>query len=89
MRRINSKFVDRLIAPANAIDVGECITNDGTKCVVSYISTWKNTDGRYDADLDDACKRYHGCGFSFIKSLWISRLGTISDYWHLAKLVKL
>ena len=89
MKRLNCKFVDRLIVPANAISTGRCVTNDGVECNVSYICTWKNSDGKYDAELEEACQRYHGCSFSFIKSVWISRLGSVSDYWHLAKLINI
>lgn len=88
MKRINCKYAEFLIAPSNAIQDTEVVTNDGVECRLKYISTCNNKDGEYDGLLDDACQRYYGCSFSTIRSIWIGRLGIVDDYWNVVKMEK-
>ena len=79
-----------MLAPANAIiDAETYETTDGITCRLKYISTWNNSDGSYDGELEDVCQHRFGCPFSTIRSIWISRLGRVDVYWHLVKMIKL
>ena len=89
MYRINCKYAELLLAPANAICGDQVETTDGVKCRLEYQSTYNNDDGAFDERLDDICNEQYGCPFQTIKSIWISRLGSVSTYWHLVKMVKL
>lgn len=87
--KIQSKFVERLLGPANGIVFGEVETADGIMCGTEFLATWNNADGMFDDELDGICQREYGCSFKTIKSIWIGRLGCVSDYWHLVKLIKI
>lgn len=89
MQKIKSKFVELLLVPANGIERGELETLDGIKCRAEFRTTWNNADGFFDDELDEICQREYGCAFSSIKSIWYGRLGYVSNYWHLVKLVKI
>lgn len=89
MRKINSKYAEYLLAPANAITDDEVETLDGVRCKLVYQETCNNSDRSYDERLNDICQRYYGCPFSTIRSIWIGRLNYLSDYWHLVKMVKI
>lgn len=87
--KIQCKFAEYMLAPANAIiDAETYETTDGITCRLKYISTWNNSDGSYDGELEDVCQHRFGCTFSTIRSIWISRLGRIDCYWHLVKMIK-
>ena len=90
MKRIQSKFVPKLIAPRNAFDGfdEEYQTTDGKVCTLDFLSGWKNTDGEMDDDLDCCCQYNLGCSFDVIRSLWIGRLGHVDDFWYLVKLIE-
>lgn len=86
--RINCKFAEYVLAPANAIPPGDVETKDGIACKVKFLTTWNNTDKRYDEELEKVCQERYGCSFSTIRSVWISRLGRVNDIWHLIRLSK-
>lgn len=87
--KIQCKFAEYMLAPANAImDADTYETMDGVTCRLKYISTWNNSDGSYDEALEDVCQRKFGCSFSTIRSIWISRLGSVDVYWHLVTMIK-
>lgn len=80
------------MAPANALQAGmnaEYVTADGVKVRVEPQTTWNNNDGAYDDELETMSQSLFKCSFKFVKSLWIGRLGVLSDYWHLIKLIKI
>lgn len=87
--KISAKFAEKLLVPANGIEFGEVETFDGIKCRTEFLATWNNADGMFDEELEGVCQREYGCSFRAIKSIWIGRLGRLSDYWHLVKLIKL
>lgn len=89
MYRINCKYTELLLAPANAIGGNLVETEDGVKCRLVFQSTMNNVDGAFDGRLDEICNEQYGCPFQTIKSIWISRLGSLSEYWHLVKMVKI
>lgn len=89
MQKIQSKYTEYLLAPANAIGSDDVVvTTDGVKCKLVYQSTWNNEGGRFDDRLEDVCQTYYGCPFQTIRSIWISRVGILSEYWHLIKMEK-
>lgn len=87
--KIRAKFAEKLLVPANGIEFGEVETSDGIKCRTEFQATWNNADGMFDDELENICQREYGCSFQAIKSIWISRLTKVSDYWHLVKLIKI
>lgn len=87
--KIKAKFAERLLVPANGIQRGEVETADGVRCQAEFQTTWNNVGGFFDEELEAICQREYGCSFQAIKSIWISRIGILSDYWHLVKLVKI
>lgn len=89
VRRIKAKFAEKLLAPDNGIRRGEVETSDGIRCRVEFQTTWNNADGMFDDELECVCQREYKCSFQTIKSIWISRIGILSDYWHLVKLIKI
>lgn len=89
MKVIKSKYVEFLLAPANAIDNADVVvTSDGVTCKLVYQATFNNEDGRFDDRLDDICRDKYGSSLEVIKNLWTGRLGKLSDYWHLVKMIK-
>lgn len=87
--KIKAKFSEKLLVPENGIGRGEIETADGVMCKTEFLTTWNNAGGAFDNELDDICQREYGCSFQAIKSIWISRIGILSDYWHLVKLIKI
>ena len=86
-----SKYVDYLLVPANGIEGSfsdEYETSDGVLCELKNHTVWNNEGGRYDDELNDICLWRYKCEFSTIRSLWISRLGSVDKYWFLVKMVK-
>jgi len=95
--RIEAKFAPRVLLPSNAIEqafFGEAvsqreydfITLDGKQCKGRFLSALRNEDGRFNERLDLICMRNWNMPFESMKSLWISRLGVISDCWYLIEL---
>lgn len=93
MGRIQSKFSDFVLIPHEGItppSVGEVYeTQDGVRVKIRFISTWNNSDGEYNDELDDLCIRRWGMTFAFMRSMWISRLPYVGNYWHLVQLSKI
>lgn len=89
MQKIQCKYADAIIAPANAVVDDEVETMDGVKCRLSYQATFDNENGRYDEILDDLCQRFYSYPFCSIRSIWIGRIGRVSNYWHWIKLIKI
>lgn len=87
--KIKAKFADKLLVPANGITRGDVETLDGVRCRTEFQTTWNNAGGFFDDELEALCQREYKCSFQAIKSIWIGRLGYVSDYWHLVKLVKI
>lgn len=87
--KIKAKFAEKLLAPENGIVFGEVETADGIMCRTEFQATWNNADGLFDDELDGICQREYKCSFQSIKSIWIGRLGYVSDYWHLVRLIKI
>ena len=97
--KIKAKYVDELFCPSNAFskeflgrvsqEKVSLLTSDGIECAVEFQGVWNNTDGQYDEEFDGICKRLYSCPFSALKSTWFSRLGPVSDYWFLVKLIKI
>ena len=89
MQKIQSKYTEMLVIPSNAAKDDIVETTDGVKCRLKYISTMKNDDGAYNDYLDDLCDTLYKCPFATIRSIWIARLGSVSDYWSLVKMEKI
>lgn len=96
--RIEAKYAPIVLMPANAIERSffggvssqreyDFITADGKSCKARFLSAWRNEDGRYDERLDFICMKNWKTPFESLKSLWISRLGTVSDCWYLINLI--
>ena len=75
--------------PSNAVSEDIVETTDGVKCRLKYISTMNNDRGDYNDLLDDFCQELYGCTFSSIRSIWIARLGSVSDFWNLVEMEKI
>lgn len=94
-QKINCKFSDIVIVPYEALDIDSArysnifVTNDGVSVEASFQTVWKNTDGRYDDEIDDACIKHWDLPFKTIRSIFISRLGSVGDVWYLIKLKKI
>jgi hypothetical protein len=89
MTTLKCKYAEEILIPDNGIfRDSEYKTADGQRVSVQFITTWNNRDGSFDNELDEICQRKWGIAFRAMKSVWISRLGTIGDYWHLIKLTK-
>ena len=88
MKQILCKFAPKILAPRNAFDgfSEEYQTLDGKVCTLEFLSGWKNTDGDMDDDLDCCCQHVLGCSFDTIRSIWISRLGHVDEFWFLVEL---
>lgn len=96
--RIESKFADVILFPSNAIEpefwascVGDkatFITLDDVVCKARWICTWRNTDGQYDDELETICQGRWNVPFVTLRSMWISRLNTVDEFWHLVKFTK-
>lgn len=95
--RIEAKYAPKVLMPANAIERSffggassqkeyDFVTSDGKICKAQFLSAWRNEEGRYDERLDLICMRNWKTPFASVKSLWISRLGTIDDCWYLIEL---
>lgn len=89
MQKIQSKYTERLVMPSNAASEDILETTDGVKCRLKYISTMNNERGDYNDLLDDFCQEFYGCPFSSIRSIWIARLGSVSDFWNLVEMEKI
>ena len=87
--KIKAKFAERLLVPANGIVFGEVETADGIMCRTEFQATWNIAGGLFDEELEAVCQREYKCSFQTIRSIWISRLGYASDYWHLVRLIKI
>lgn len=91
--QIKAKFSDRILIPDRAIphglrDSDYVLTLDGVECVAHFLSTWDNSDGRYDDELEGLCQREWGCSFGVLRSVWIGRIDKVGNYWHLIELRK-
>ena len=90
MQKIQSKYNEFVLMPSNAIAPNsfECETMDGIICRIEYQTTWNNSDGEYDAELEEECQKRYGCSFAAIRSIWMGRIGKIDGFWHLVKMIK-
>ena len=92
MRTIQCKFNERVIVPQEAVaglSIGESFyTMDGKVCTAKFISGWNNDSGEYDDILNDICMKYWNVPFSAIRSVWIGRIGSVGNMWHLIELTK-
>lgn len=96
--RIQAKFAPDVFFPSNAVEerfwkrdwnINADIrfeTLDGKICIPKFISTTNNRSGEFDGRFDDFCMRKFDVPFCNIRSMWISRLGTIDYYWHWVQL---
>lgn len=93
MNVLPSNFADVVLIPADSIQIcppGEVYeTRDGERVKVKFLSTWNNVDGRYDNELNMICNKRWGIDFAYLRSMWISRLSKVDDFWHLIKLEKI
>lgn len=90
---IKARFADKILAPDLALprlapEGVALMTSDGVACVAHFLSTWDNTDGRYDEELDGLCQRQWGVPFQVIRSVWIGRINNIGSLWHYIELKK-
>ena len=93
---LGAKFAEWVFCPADAID-GRFYhrapntdirfrTTDGVIANPCFEGTWNNTDGMYDEEFERICQDKYGRPFMNIRSIWVSRLGKVDDYWHLIRL---
>lgn len=97
--RIEAKFSEKVLLPANAIEADffkgqsqeyyRFITADGQECKGRFAAAWNNEDGRYDERLDMVCQRSWAVPFASMRSMWIGRLGKVDDLWYIINLEKL
>lgn len=90
---IKAKYTDKILIPDFALPRGlkegaQLETMDGVSCLAHFLSTWDNTDGRYDEELDGLCQRQWGVPFQAIRSVWIGRINNIDSLWHYIELKK-
>ena len=90
---IKARFADKILAPDLALPKAApegvaLVTLDDVPCVAHFLSTWDNSDGRYDDELDLLCQREWGCSFGVLRSVWIGRIDKVGNYWHLIELRK-
>lgn len=67
----------------------EFLTKDDVPVKPQFLITWNNRDGKYDNELDSISQSHFSVPFSALRSVWISRLGRVDDYWHFIKLIKI
>lgn len=89
MKSIQCKYVPKLVLPSNALFFPEYEyqTLDGKVCTLKIQAGWQNRDRDFDDELEEMCQLYHGCSFDTIRSIWLARLGRVSDFWYLADLI--
>lgn len=88
MFRINCRFSEEVLIPAEGVREKECVTLDGVSAVVSYLGAWDNKDGYYEEELDGLCEEKWKMPFKSLRSVWIARLGRVSELWYLIGLKK-
>lgn len=90
MRLIQCKFVEYLIVPTNAIGGfgEEYQTLDGKTCRLKVFGVYKNEHGETEEQLDAYCRHYYGCSFRAIRSIWLARMGSLSEYWYQIRLIE-
>lgn len=55
----------------------------GEVVTLRWLSTWNNTDGKYDKELDGLCRELYGMDFESVRAVWKRRLGgRLEDWWH-------
>lgn len=86
---LQCRFNEKVLIPSNGIErPGRYETADGVTVDVKFLGTWNNCEGDFTDELDAICLDEFGAPFMTINSIWLSRLGFISGYWHLVKLAK-
>ena len=90
---IKARFADKILAPDLALprlapEGVALMTSDGIACVAHFLSTWDNSAGRYDDELDLFCQREWGLPFAAIRSVWIGRINNIGTVWHYIELIR-
>ncbi len=88
MQNLNCRYTERVIIPGNGISTGDLdgATADGKRVKLRFIGTWNNEEGRFDDELDGICLQFWGVPFMTMRSIWISRLGRVSDFWHIVEM---
>lgn len=96
---IGAKYSAEVLFPSNAVDaafwaheegvIPRFLTSDGVLCEPKFIRTINNGGGRYDGELEDLCRLHFGVSFVYLRSVWVSRLGALDNYWHLITLTKI
>lgn len=61
---------------------------DGQVCTAKFIMGLDNSDGRFEEEMNDLCMRTWNVPFSTIRSMWIGRIGSVGNMWHLVELHK-
>lgn len=91
MKKLLLRYSEKALFPAQLTagdPIGTCyVLYGGEQVCFKYIMGCNNTDGSYDCELDELCKRLYGMGFDVVKRTWESRLGRLSGYWHYVEML--
>lgn len=90
--KIAAKSAPVILFPSNAVEprfwkrsMTERYQFIGTDDVIyepEFLHTWS----RPCEDLAECCETYFHMPFESMRSIWIARLGTLDDYWHLIRM---
>jgi len=92
--KFNALYTEKVLAPDDALPRW-CVegtpleTSDEVVCMAHFLSTWDNSNHRYDDELDGLCHRQWGCSFDLIRNIWRGRLEFVGDVWHYIELKKI
>lgn len=91
--QVKARFAGRILIPDKALprcakEGEKLVSSDNVCCMAHFLSTWDNSDGRYDDELEGLCQRQWGLSFAAIRSVWIGRIDNIGTVWHYIELIR-
>ncbi len=91
---LNIRYAEKILAPGEAFprlcqDMISIETSDGVACLAHFLSTWDNSNHRYDDELDGLCHRQWDCSFDLVRNIWRGRLDSVGDIWHYIELKRI
>lgn len=63
-------------------------TADGVVVRPEFVATYNHAGGMNESSLDRTAKGIWNMSLEQVKSVWLSRLTQLGDYWHLIRLEK-
>lgn len=84
---IQVKYASQALIPSDITD-GNHISQKykltgGEVVTLRWLTTWNNTNGKSDAELDKLCRELYDMDFESVKGVWQRRLGgRLENWWH-------